>query len=228
MRSGALLLLSLIAVSQCLARETVYLRSGFTIAVDSHSQSGDTYVFRIGTGTLEYPANQVREVINLPDEPEPVAPVLPMSALEPNSVLKTAATTEGVDELFMRAVAKVESGLRQDAISRKGAIGLMQLMPGTAFEMGVDARQADQNASGGARYLRTLLERYNYNPVLTLAAYNAGPGAVAKYRGVPPYYETRTYVVRVLKEYEKQLKQAGIRPETLRAQTGAKMPNATN
>lgn len=228
MRLGVLLLVWVLAASQSLARETVYLISGFTMAVDSHSQSGDLYVFHMGAGTLEYPASQVREIVNLPDEPKPVPHGLPISAAEPKSVLKAAAATEGVDELFMRAVARVESGLRQDAVSRKGAIGLMQLMPGTASEMGVDPRHADQNASGGARYLRTLLERYNYDPVLTLAAYNAGPGAVAKYRGVPPYYETRSYVVRVLKEYEKQLKQAGIRPETLKAQAFAKTPIATN
>ncbi|MGC2660053.1 MAG: lytic transglycosylase domain-containing protein, partial [Bryobacteraceae bacterium] len=99
------------------------------------------------------------------------------------------------------SVAKVESGLRQDAISPKGAEGLMQLMPLTAEALGVDARQPDQNARGGATYLRLLLERYKNNAVLALAAYNAGPGAVQRYGGVPPYLETERYIDRVLREY---------------------------
>jgi soluble lytic murein transglycosylase-like protein len=118
--------------------------------------------------------------------------------------------------------------MRQDAVSRKGALGLMQLMPGTAAILGVDPAKASENASGGARYLRSLLERYHYDPVLTLAAYNAGPGAVTKYRGIPPYYETRTYVVRVLKEYERQLKAAGINPSRPAAGDVARTPSATN
>jgi soluble lytic murein transglycosylase-like protein len=226
-RIGVLSLLFLGCISACFARETVYLSSGFTIAADSHTQSDGMYVFRIGSGTLEYPASQVREIVSLPDEPQPKPHTVQGVALEPKSIVKTAAATEGLDELFMRAVAKVESGLRQDAVSRKGAIGLMQLMPDTASELGVDPKQADQNASGGARYLRDLLERYHYNPVLALAAYNAGPGAVTKYRGVPPYYETRTYVVRVLKEYEKQLRLAAIRPDAVKAEP-VRTPNATN
>ncbi|HEX4749634.1 MAG TPA: lytic transglycosylase domain-containing protein, partial [Bryobacteraceae bacterium] len=129
---------------------------------------------------------------------------------------------------FVKAVAKVESGMRQGAISRKGAVGLMQLMPDTAANLGVNAANAGENASGGARYLRSLLERYQYDPVLTLAAYNAGPGAVTKYRGIPPYYETRTYVVRVLKEYERQLKAAGMNTVRSTAAGVTRTTTATN
>jgi soluble lytic murein transglycosylase-like protein len=160
-----------------------------------------------------------------------VAAVQPQAVL-PQAVLKVAAERAGVDELFVRSVAKVESGLRQEAVSKKGALGLMQLMPGTAAELGVDPLQADQNASGGAKYLRALLEQYRYNPVLALAAYNAGPRAVTRYGGVPPYYETRTYVVRVLKEYDRQLKAAGIKPDGTHRQQAAtavaKKSSATN
>lgn len=229
MRAWTVVLFCLAGVSACLARETVYLTSGFTLSIDSHSQNNGTYVFHIGGGTLEYPASEVREIISLPPDPPTASPKQPVatSSEEPKAILSAAALREGVDELFVRAVAKVESGMRQEAISGKGALGLMQLMPGTASELGVDPKRADQNASGGARYLRSLLERYNYNPVLALAAYNAGPGAVTKYHGIPPYYETRTYVVRVLKEYEQQLRLAGIKPETLKAQM-PKTPIATN
>ena len=217
----------------CLASETVYLTSGFTLTVDSHTRVGDAYLLQLGIGTVQYPADQVREIVPLPDAPATIikqsqstsAPSMPPP--ETKEILRTAAKNEGVDELFVRSVAKVESGLRQEAISRKGALGLMQLMPGTAYELGVDPKQADQNASGGARYLRSLLERYDYNPVLALAAYNAGPAAVKKYGGIPPYYETRTYVVRVLKEYEKQLRLAGINPENVNAHA-TRTSNATN
>jgi soluble lytic murein transglycosylase-like protein len=179
------------------------------------------YVLRVGDGTVEYPAQEIRAIVAIPEPATPVAARLVPLAPKPQAILKLAAQTEGVDEIFVRSVAKVESGFRQEAISRKGALGLMQLMPGTAAELGVDATKADQNALGGAKYLRVLLEHYHYNPVLALAAYNAGPAAVAKYRGLPPYYETRAYVVRVLKEYETQLKAAGIPPEV-----GASKPRA--
>jgi soluble lytic murein transglycosylase-like protein len=231
-RCSAIVLLCLATSLRCFASDTVYLNSGFTLTVDSYTRVGDTYLLQLGIGTVQYPADQVREIVPLPDAQRAAVKQIPGTATlttipEPKQILSTAAKTEGVDELFVRSVAKVESGLRQEAISRKGALGLMQLMPGTASELGVDPKQAAQNASGGARYLRSLLERYNYNPVLALAAYNAGPAAVKKYGGLPPYYETRTYVVRVLKEYEKQLRLAGINPENVHAQA-LKTPIATN
>ena len=228
MRAWTVALICVLGASACVARETVYLNSGFTLSIDSHLKSDGTYIFNIGAGTLEYPASEVREIVSQPPDPPTIKSKAPaMASLGPKAILSAAALSEGVDELFVRAVAKVESGMRQEAMSSKGALGLMQLMPGTASELGVDPKRADQNASGGARYLRSLLERYNYNPVLALAAYNAGPGAVTKYHGIPPYYETRTYVVRVLKEYERQLRLAGIKPETMKAQA-TKTPISTN
>jgi soluble lytic murein transglycosylase-like protein len=204
------ILLGIALAASCFARETVYLTSGFSITADSHTQVDGLCVLHVGSGTLEYPLEQIAGIVPLADAP--VRQSLPAAIGKPQSVLVAAAQREGVDELFVRSVAKVESGLRQEAVSKKGALGLMQLMPGTAAELGVDPRKADENATGGARYLRTLLEQYQYNPVLALAAYNAGPHAVTKYRGLPPYYETRTYVVRVLREYERQLRAAGINP----------------
>jgi soluble lytic murein transglycosylase-like protein len=118
-------------------------------------------------------------------------------------MLIEAAIQQGLEPEFVRSVARIESNLRQDAISNKGAIGLMQLMPGTATVLGVDAHDAASNILGGAKFLRELLLKYNGDPALALAAYNAGPGAVQKYNGVPPYMETRQYIIRVLREYKK-------------------------
>lgn len=225
MRVRPLLLLSLVCSYSCFAAETVYLTSGFSMIVDSHTEQDGVCVLHIGTGTIEYPSAEISKI-----SPGPVAARAeakpPDSPAKPEALLTEASRNEGVDALFVRSVAKVESGLRQQAVSNKGALGLMQLMPGTAAELGVDPTQAEQNASGGVRYLRSLLERYHYNPVLALAAYNAGPGAVTKYNGLPPYYETRAYVVRVLKEYEKELKQAGLQPDGTPVQNAPQMSAA--
>ena len=118
-------------------------------------------------------------------------------------MLTKAALEQGLEPEFVRSVARIESNLHQDAISNKGAIGLMQLMPGTAALLGVDAHNVADNISGGAKFLRELLLRYKGDPALALAAYNAGPGAVQKYNGVPPYMETHKYIIRVLQEYKK-------------------------
>ncbi|MBE3587858.1 MAG: lytic transglycosylase domain-containing protein [Thermoanaerobacteraceae bacterium] len=104
----------------------------------------------------------------------------------------------GLEPALLKAVARVESGFNPYALSPAGAQGLMQLMPATAAAMGVrDPWDVRQNLEGGARYLRSLLDRYHGNVTLALAAYNAGPGAVERYGGVPPYRETRQYIQRV-------------------------------
>jgi soluble lytic murein transglycosylase-like protein len=107
----------------------------------------------------------------------------------------------------VRSVAKAESGYHVDAVSPKGAIGLMQLIPGTAAALNADPHDPAQNVEAGARYLRDLLLKYENDPhqvSKALAAYNAGPGAVDKYKGIPPYRETIDYVNRVVKDYAKQ------------------------
>lgn len=112
--------------------------------------------------------------------------------------IRAASTEYGVDEAFLRAIIHAESAFNPNALSLKGAQGLMQLMPGTASDMGVlDAFNTDQNIRGGARYLSLLLHDFNGNEHLAAAAYNAGPAAVERYNGVPPYAETQVYVERV-------------------------------
>ena len=102
-------------------------------------------------------------------------------------------------------MVRAESGGNIFAVSRAGAQGLMQLMPGTAAELGVtDSFRADQNINGGTAYLDALLVRYHDHLALALAAYNAGPAAVDKYHGVPPYRETRAYVARVIREFNRR------------------------
>lgn len=112
--------------------------------------------------------------------------------------IRSASLEYGVDEAFLRAIIHAESAFNPRALSLKGAQGLMQLMPGTAVDMGVlDAFNSDQNIRGGARYLSLLLHDFDGNERLAAAAYNAGPGAVQRYKGVPPYAETQVYVERV-------------------------------
>ncbi|MBV9158914.1 MAG: lytic transglycosylase domain-containing protein [Acidobacteriaceae bacterium] len=221
----AVLVLSLVIFHPAFASEAVYFNSGFCLKADSHAVQDQRLVLRIGTGTLEFPVTEVSRIELLPDPPN--KPVVSSPALEqrPEELVTNAANTEQLPPEFVRSVAKVESGFRQNAVSRKGALGLMQLMPATATELGVDATRAPENAKGGAKYLRDLLIRYRGDSALALAAYNAGPGAVSKFRGVPPYPETRRYVLQVLREYERQKSRAKLEVEV---KTPASKPIATD
>lgn len=110
------------------------------------------------------------------------------------------AEEEGVDPALFTRLIEAESSFRPDVTSSAGAYGLAQLMPGTAAELGVDPSDPVQNLRGGARYLREQLDRFG-DPALALAAYNAGPGNVSRYGGIPPFEETQNYVARILGEY---------------------------
>ena len=128
---------------------------------------------------------------------------------------KAAARATGVDDAWLRAIAHAESNFDAAAVSPKGAQGVMQLMPDTATELGVrDPFSAEQSINGGARYLQALLKRYQGNRTLAAAAYNAGIGAVTRYRGVPPYAETLAYVEKVGALYARYQAAMGIRTET--------------
>lgn len=225
----SILIFAFLPVFACSGLELVHLKNGFTLEADSHSTDEARTIFRVGAGTLTFDLAEISsiEVVN---EPSPAVVVkAASSSADPEKVLTDAAATYGIDPAFVRSVAQIESGLRQSAVSPKGAIGLMQLMPGTAAALQVNPTEASANASGGARYLRELLLRYKGDSVLALAAYNAGPGAVQKFQGAPPFPETRHYITAVLQEYKRQLK---VKPQ-LKAPSGklngsANKPSATD
>jgi soluble lytic murein transglycosylase-like protein len=124
-----------------------------------------------------------------------------LNSLQISQLVGRASLDSGAPMGLVRAVLMAESDGDPNAISMAGAQGLMQLMPGTASHCGVDAFDPQANVECGATYLKALLDRYHGDATLAVAAYNAGPGAVAKYHGVPPYPETRAYVARVIAAY---------------------------
>ena len=127
-----------------------------------------------------------------------------------DELIETFSEKYGIDGDFIKAIIKQESGFNPNATSKKGAMGLMQLMPKTAQSLGViDAYDPSQNIEGGVKYLKGLLDRFDNNQELALAAYNAGPNAVKKYGGIPPYKETQNYVKAIMATYNK-VKEASI------------------
>jgi hypothetical protein len=148
-----------------------------------------------------------------------------LSAPALHQVVDSASAAFHLDPDLVNSVIHAESGFNSHAVSPKGARGLMQLMPGTANHLGVnDAFDPQANVTGGSRYLRELLERYNFDLVKALAAYNAGPERVEHYRGVPPFHETQAYVARIVHEYNQ--KKIAQEKEARRKQAASKTQSA--
>jgi soluble lytic murein transglycosylase-like protein len=172
--------------------------------VDRHEVEGSQVKLYNGTGYIEMPACNVTgfeiedppPTVAAPAPPDPPA-VATALALSPTELADAAADKYRLPRLLVRSVMAAESGFQADAVSPKGAIGLMQLMPETAQLLGADPHDPAQNVDAGVRYLRDLLDRYEGGRWRALAAYNAGPGAVEKYHSVPPYRETIEYIKRI-------------------------------
>jgi soluble lytic murein transglycosylase-like protein len=208
----------------CVRRETVGDKVRlFLQAKESSSSTELNY--------LEVSADSIVRIEMVETAPEPVLAknASPTSAIanpakdpaknptreEMHEMLAHAGAEHHIDEDLLASVVRAESGGQVRAVSRTGARGLMQLMPDTASAMGVDdAFKPEQNIAGGTAYLDALLTRYHDNVALALAAYNAGPGAVDKYHGIPPYRETREYVARVIREFNRRKQLAALLPLT--------------
>jgi soluble lytic murein transglycosylase-like protein len=185
-----------------LRAEYVVLRNGQRLTVTSYQLLGDKYRLQMAGGSLEIPAEEVLTI-----EPEEVFTPLPAKpAVNPpyRELVEAAAARYGVDADLITSVIAVESNFDPKAQSRKNARGLMQLLPETASRLGVqNVYDPQENIDAGTRYLRELLQKYDNDIALALAAYNAGPERVQQYGRVPPFAETISYVRRVKRGYEK-------------------------
>ena len=204
------------------AAERVTLRNGFEMHCDHHAEAAGRVRLFLSAGEDNYIEFAPQEIAGVEQVPDPPAP--PTSAEEPPTVsavagpdaklspadlhemLAKAGNEHNLDVDLLASLVKAESGGNARAVSRAGARGLMQLMPPTAAALGVeDSFRPEQNVRGGSAYLDALLMRYHDNMALALAAYNAGPAAVDKYHGIPPYHETRAYVARVIHEFNRRV-----------------------
>jgi hypothetical protein len=216
---GLLALLGAVPVVQ--AAEVVTLTNGFNLLCDHREETGGRVRLYTSQGSGNFVEVDAAEIASVDTVPDPPAAAPSRGTTEPkltdadvHQLISKAGASHNLDVDLLASVVRAESGGNIHAVSRAGAQGLMQLMPGTAAQLGVaDSFRADQNINGGTAYLDALLVRYHENLALALAAYNAGPAAVDKYRGVPPYRETRIYVARVIREFNrrKQLEKAELR-----------------
>ena len=213
-----------IACAPAFAAEHITLRNGAEFDCLRRVSAGDhvrLYLFPTAQTSASENANYVEvatdsvlRVERIPDPPPPTpaaskllspAPATTLTPAEMRQMLDRAGAAHNIDADLLASVVKAESNGNALAVSRAGARGLMQLMPGTASTLGVTNSFApDQNISGGTAYLDQLLTRYRDNIALALAAYNAGPAAVDRYHGIPPYRETRAYVARIIREFNRR------------------------
>jgi hypothetical protein len=212
----------LLAAAPAGRAEYIVLRSGQRLTVNSYQLLGDKYRLQMAGGTVVVAAEDVLGI-----EPEEVfTPSKPSDDLKTpfRDLIEAASAQYKVDADLIASVIAVESNFEAKAISRRNARGLMQLLPETAERLGVkDVFDPRQNIDAGTRYLRDLLQRYENNLVLALAAYNAGPEKISKFGNVPPYPETISYVRRVKQAYENS--KSGITPRsTQRNKPVAKAP----
>ena len=198
----------LLVAAQLHAAELANLRNGFSLRHEHHEVVGSTTRLYMSAdpsgGYVDVPTADIESFEPAPPDPQEAATVAP-SSQDLQAIVTAASNQHQVDADFIASVIHAESGNNPRAVSRKGAQGLMQLMPGTASKLGVkNSFDPAENVDGGVRYLRDLLLLYNNDMAKALAAYNAGPGRVQQYKGVPPYRETHAYVARVIKDYNRK------------------------
>lgn len=222
--SLALLALSAWACAPAFAAQHIILRNGSEFDCIRQEPAGARvrlYLFSTpgspannDANYIEVPADSVLHTETVPDPPPPpmaaaAAPdpsrIIPLTPAEMRQMVTRAGAAHNIDADLLASVIQAESNGNTFAVSRAGAQGLMQLMPSTASDLGVhNAFIPEQNIGGGTAYLDQLLTRYKDNIALALAAYNAGPAAVDRYHGIPPYAETRAYVARVIRAFNKR------------------------
>ena len=227
----------LLVALPCFGSEIAVLRNGFTIRCEHRQIIGGItrlYTTSAKANYIDVPTDQI-DHFEADFSPPPVrAAAAPRvqdvnHAQNVNEVINSMSQQHHLDPDLVNSVIRAESGFNPRAVSPKGAQGLMQLMPQTASQLGVkNAFDPGANVDGGTRYLRELLERYNFDMVKALAAYNAGPQRVEQYRGIPPYQETRAYVARIIRDFNRkklaQRKAAGAATTTARKSPAAKQP----
>jgi len=206
--------------TSAVAAERISLSNGFDMLCDHHALVGSQVRLYLSAGESSYIERRPEEITGVEHVPDPPAKSAAgmtspsdgkhlearLSAADLREMLANAGQQHNLDVDLLASVVKAESGGKSNAVSRAGARGLMQLMPSTANEMGVDdSFRPDQNVRGGSAYLDGLLARYHDNLALALAAYNAGPAAVDRYHGIPPYRETRAYVAHVIHEFNRRV-----------------------
>jgi len=198
------LFLSLILTLPAWAGEYAVLANGFRIHAERHETAGASVRLYTRDGVTEVPTDSVASF----EAEEYIAPSVappkvdaPLPVRDTRTLVRDAALRSGLPPSLVESVARIESALRPEAVSPKGALGVMQLMPATARQLDADPRDTAQNIDAGARLLRELLIKYGGDVVKALSAYNAGEGAVDRYRGMPPYRETQDYVDKVIRTY---------------------------
>jgi len=245
-----------VGAMQASATDVATLRNGFTIRHESRAPLGETtrlFLTTDGSSFVDVPTAEIVQIeqdLNAPPVPEKTSetlatapatanpsmpatvPPTPASS-RPADIAEAVNSASGryrIDPDLVNSVIRAESGFKVHAVSPKGAQGLMQLMPGTASNLGVsNAFDPNANVDGGTRYLRELLERYNFDLVKALAAYNAGPHRVEQYGGVPPYLETRKYVASIVRDFNRKkiAQQKAANSLTAKAQPQAKSKSQT-